>query len=70
MDGRVPAFVGDNPAIVDIRRLIARVAPTEMTVFVTGESGTGKEEVARLIHRQSRRAGAPFKAINCGAIPV
>jgi DNA-binding NtrC family response regulator len=70
MDGRVPAFIGDSPAIVNIRRLIARVAPTEMTVLVTGESGTGKEEVARLIHRQSRRAGAPFKAINCGAIPA
>jgi DNA-binding NtrC family response regulator len=70
MDGRVPAFVGESPAITDIRRLIARVAPTEMTVLVTGESGTGKEEVARLIHRHSRRALAPFKAINCGAIPA
>jgi len=70
MDGRLPAFVGESPAIVDIRRLIARVAPTEMTVLVTGESGTGKEEVARLLHLQSRRSDAPFKAINCGAIPV
>src|SRR5829696_8291919 len=70
MDGRVPAFIGDSPAIIDIRKLISRVAPTEMTVLVTGESGTGKEEVARLIHRQSRRADAPFKAINCGAIPA
>jgi DNA-binding NtrC family response regulator len=70
MDGRVPAFVGDSPAIIDIRRLIARVAPTEMTVLVTGESGTGKEEVARLIHWHSRRAVAPFRAINCGAIPA
>jgi DNA-binding NtrC family response regulator len=70
MDGRVPIFIGESPAIVDIKGLIARVAPTEMTVLVTGESGTGKEEVARLIHRQSRRAGAPFRAINCGAIPA
>ena len=47
---------------------IARVAPTEATVFLTGESGTGKELVARTVHDLSRRRAQPFLAINCGAI--
>src|SRR3954467_9926650 len=48
--------------------LIARVAGTSVTVFVTGESGTGKELVARTVHDLSRRRAKPFLAVNCGAI--
>ncbi|HXI21158.1 MAG TPA: sigma-54 dependent transcriptional regulator, partial [Gemmatimonadales bacterium] len=62
-------MVGRSPAIEEVRRLIAQVAPTDARVLVTGESGTGKELVAAAIHRASRRAPEPFVTVNCAAIP-
>jgi DNA-binding NtrC family response regulator len=62
-------IVGESPALRTLRDVIARVAPSEASVLVTGESGTGKELVARALHRRSRRAEAPFIAINCAAMP-
>jgi len=61
--------VGHSEALVDVYRVIDRVADTNCTVLVTGESGTGKELVARAVHLASSRANAPFVAVNCGAIP-
>lgn len=58
-----------SPAMRDLDRLIAKVAPTDSTVLVTGESGTGKGVIARKIHQQSGRAPGPFIPVNCGAIP-
>jgi len=58
-----------SPAMRDIERLVAKVAPTSSTVLITGESGTGKGMIARLIHQQSRGANEPFIPVNCGAIP-
>lgn len=62
-------ILGASPAIQRVRDFIGRAAPTESTVLIQGETGTGKELVAQAIHYQSPRAGHPFVAINCAAIP-
>ncbi|MCB1034101.1 MAG: sigma-54-dependent Fis family transcriptional regulator, partial [Acidobacteria bacterium] len=64
-----PAIVGRHPALRAAQRLLKRVAPTESTVLLTGESGTGKELFARSLHALSPRAGGPFVAVNCAALP-
>ena len=63
------ALIGEHPAIVKLRALIERVAPTEVTVLITGESGTGKEVVAQAIHTLSPRRLQQFVPVNCAAIP-
>ncbi len=67
-DGETP-LLGSSPALVKLRELIARVAPSDASVLIEGETGTGKELVARQLHAQSPRAGRAFLAFNCGAIP-
>jgi two-component system response regulator FlrC len=62
-------MVAEDPASQALRDMASRVAASEATVLITGESGVGKEVLARLIHRLSPRARAPFVAINCAAIP-
>ena len=49
--------------------LVARVAPTDSTIFISGESGTGKELIARAVHLSSTRKDGPFVTVNCAAIP-
>jgi DNA-binding NtrC family response regulator len=68
-DGDDDAAVGASPAMLEVFRMVGRVAGSPATVLILGESGTGKELVARAIHRNSGRAGGPFVAINCAAIP-
>lgn len=62
-------FIGEHPEMLEIYKLIGRVAPAEVPVLIQGESGTGKELVARAIHRHSPRALKKFLAVNCAAIP-
>ncbi|HEX4916872.1 MAG TPA: sigma-54 dependent transcriptional regulator [Limnobacter sp.] len=61
-------MVGESPMIRQLRRLVAKIAPTDSTVLLTGESGSGKEVLARTIHGMSMRSDRPFVPINCGAI--
>lgn len=59
----------DNPAGANVRRLVAKVGSTDLTVLIRGESGTGKGMTARLLHSISPRAEGPFVSVNCAAIP-
>ncbi len=62
-------LVGNSPPMQELYKSIGRIAPQDGTVLIQGESGTGKELVARAIYQHSRRNEAPFRAINCAAIP-
>jgi len=61
-------LVGASPAMLELYKQIAHVAPTNATVQITGESGSGKELVARTIHERSSRVAGPFIAVNCAAL--
>ncbi|MBO0721842.1 MAG: sigma-54-dependent Fis family transcriptional regulator [Blastocatellia bacterium] len=61
-------LVGRSPAMLELYKEIARVAPARSTVLIVGESGTGKELVAKAIHHHSTRTSGPFVPINCGAL--
>ncbi len=65
LDGVIAA----SDAMLKVCRTIEKVAPTNATTLLQGESGTGKEVLARALHALSPRAGKPFVAINCAAIP-
>ncbi len=62
-------IVGASPVMQDVFKVIGQVTASDVTVMITGESGTGKELVARSIWKHSHRAGKPFIAVNCAAIP-
>ncbi len=62
-------MIGESQAIVDVKSMIEKVAPTHARVLITGENGTGKELVARWLHEQSIRKKSPFIEVNCAAIP-
>jgi transcriptional regulator with GAF, ATPase, and Fis domain len=61
-------MVGEGAAMERVYHFISKVAPTDSTVLISGESGTGKELAARAIHRNSKRSGKPFMAVNCAAL--
>jgi two-component system response regulator HydG len=63
------AIVGDSLPIRAVRELVARVADAPVPILIQGETGTGKGLVARALHGESGRAGGPFVAVNCAAIP-
>ena len=62
-------IIGRGRRMKEVLLLLDKVIDTDMPVLVEGESGTGKELIAKAIHHASRRARAPFVAVNCGAVP-
>src|SRR4051812_1518291 len=61
-------IVGTSKALQAVLSRIAKVGPTDSTVFITGETGTGKELIARAVHKRSRRSGRAFVSVNCAAL--
>ncbi|MBQ6339934.1 MAG: sigma-54-dependent Fis family transcriptional regulator [Kiritimatiellae bacterium] len=66
---RFENLIGSSPLMTQVCDMIQKVAPTAATVLINGESGTGKEVIARTIHKNSPRAGKPWVAVNCAALP-
>jgi DNA-binding NtrC family response regulator len=63
-------LIGNSPAFQHAHDLMKRAARTQVTVLLTGETGVGKERFARALHEHSDRAGGPFVAVNCAALPA
>ncbi len=62
-------MVGKSPVMVEVQKLVEKVAPSRASVLLLGESGTGKTLVARIIHEMSDRVSRPFVKVNCAALP-
>ena len=62
-------LVGASPAMAELLKQVAMVAPLQISVLITGPSGSGKTQLAKLIHDNSRRSSGPFIELNCGALP-
>jgi two-component system NtrC family response regulator len=67
--GPIEGIITAANAMIDVCRLVERVAPTDVSLLILGESGTGKEVIARALHQMSPRQNGPFVAVNCAAIP-
>ncbi len=61
-------FLTQDPAMLNLLQMVAKIAPTEVTALIQGESGTGKELIAKRIHVLSHRRNKTLVSINCGAI--
>lgn len=68
VEGDFRDIVGQHPDVIEVLRLIQKVAPTQAPILINGESGTGKELAALAIHKNSDRARAPFVSENCAAL--
>ncbi len=68
-DKEAAAIISKDPGMLRLLKTAQEIAFSDVTVLIEGESGTGKEMLARFIHNRSYRAGNPFVAINCAAIP-
>lgn len=69
IDTNIPPLLGESKAMLRIKKLLERAAPSVARVMVTGEAGSGKELIAQWVHQLSDRNTGPFVAVNCAAIP-
>ena len=67
---RFEELLGQSPPMQRLYAMLEQVAGSNASLLITGESGTGKELVARAVHQRGRRAGGPFLAVNCAALPA
>ncbi len=67
-DGQVETIIGKSPRMIEIYKLVQKVAPTDSTVLITGETGTGKELIAKAIHFNSLRREKSFLAVDCNSL--
>ncbi len=67
--GKLTEIIGESKPILEIKKMINKVASTDARVFITGSNGAGKELVARQLHEKSNRNKAAFIEVNCAAIP-
>jgi two-component system, NtrC family, nitrogen regulation response regulator GlnG len=63
------AMIGSSPEMIEIWKMVGKVAELDATVLIQGDSGTGKELLARAVFNNSRRRNRPFFAVNCAALP-
>jgi DNA-binding NtrC family response regulator len=64
----VSEVIGSSPAMVDVYKMVSKLAPTDVTVLIEGETGTGKELVARMVHNNSLRSPNSFVPVDCASI--
>ncbi len=62
-------MIGSAPEMIEIWKMVGKIADSDATVLIQGESGTGKELLARAVYNNSRRKNRPFLAVNCAALP-
>ena len=62
-------IIGESKEIINVKKLIEKISPTNAKVLILGPNGSGKELVARQIHSNSLRSDGPFIEVNCAAIP-
>jgi Nif-specific regulatory protein len=65
----LPNIIGESEKFRSVLKAVLKAAETDATALLLGESGTGKELIARTLHYEGKRAGGPFVAVNCAALP-
>ncbi len=68
-DRDADVMIGSSPEMIEIWKMVGKVAESDATVLIQGESGTGKELLARAVYNHSKRKNRPFLSVNCAAMP-